>query len=147
MVAKPRVLIDPNKWSKDGTISLAGTAVSPEAKYLAYGKSESGSDWRTWHVLDVRTGKDLGDELNWLKFTNISWTNDGQGFFYSRYPEPKKGEKYQGREETMTLQGADAAGYDGKAVRKSVDNALDIGQADTRAFEFIGPVQALEDTK
>ena len=94
--AKPRVLLDPNKWSKDGTVSLAGTAVSPEAKFLAYGKSEGGSDWHTWHVLDVRTGKEMSDKLNWIKFSNISWTNDGKGFFYTRYPEPEKGKKFQG---------------------------------------------------
>ena len=94
--AKPRVLLDPNKWSKDGTVSLAGTAVSPEAKFLAYGKSEGGSDWHTWHVLDVRTGKEMSDEVKWIKFSNISWTNDGKGFFYTRYPEPEKGKKFQG---------------------------------------------------
>jgi len=94
--AKPRVLLDPNKWSKDGTVSLAGTAISPEAKFLAYGKSEGGSDWHTWHVLDVRTGKALSDELKWIKFSNISWTNDGKGFFYTRFPEPEKGKKFQG---------------------------------------------------
>lgn len=94
--AKPRVLLDPNKWSKDGTISLGGTSISPEAKFIAYGKSEGGSDWRTWHVLDIRTGEELGDKLNWLKFTNASWTKDGKGFFYTRFPEPEKGKKYQG---------------------------------------------------
>lgn len=93
---KPRVLLDPNKWSKDGTVSLAGTAISPEAKYLAYGKSEGGSDWHTWHVLDVRTGKVMSDEIKWIKFSNISWTNDAKGFFYTRYPEPEKGAKFQG---------------------------------------------------
>ncbi len=94
--AKPRVLLDPNKWSKDGTVSLAGTAISPEAKFLAYGKSEGGSDWHTWHVLDVSTGKVMSDELKWIKFSNISWTKDAKGFFYTRYPEPEKGKKFQG---------------------------------------------------
>ncbi len=93
--AKPRLLLDPNTWSKDGTISLAGMAVSPEAKYLAYGKSEGGSDWNTWHVLDVRTGKALSGDLNWLKFSSIAWTNDARGFFYTRYPEPEQGKKFQ----------------------------------------------------
>jgi prolyl oligopeptidase len=93
--AEPRLLLDPNKWSKDGTISLAGTAVDPDAKYLAYGKSEGGSDWHTWHVLDVRTGKPLADELHWVKFSNTAWTKDGKGFFYTRYPEPQKGKKFQ----------------------------------------------------
>jgi prolyl oligopeptidase len=93
---KPRVLIDPNKWSKDGTVALTGTALTRDARYLAFGKSEAGSDWNTWHVLEVATGKVLGDELKWVKFSQPSWTRDGKGFFYSKYPEPKPGEKFQG---------------------------------------------------
>ena len=93
--AKPRVLLDPNEWSKDGTVSLAGTSVSPEAKYLAYGKSEGGSDWHTWHILDVRTGKVMNDLVKWTKFSNIAWTKDAKGFFYTRYPEPEAGKKLQ----------------------------------------------------
>ncbi len=94
--ANPRELLNPNTWSKDGTVSLAGTAISPKAKYLAYGKSEGGSDWHTWHVLDLNTGKPLTDQLNWIKFSNVSWTKDGKGFYYTRYPEPEKGTKFQG---------------------------------------------------
>jgi prolyl oligopeptidase len=92
---EPRILIDPNTWSKDGTISLGGTAVSPDARYLAYSVSEAGSDWQTWKVLDVDTAKPLTDEVKWVKFSNASWTADGKGFFYSRYDEPKQGEKFQ----------------------------------------------------
>jgi prolyl oligopeptidase len=93
---EPRVLLDPNKWSKDGTVSIAGMSVSDDGKHLAYGKAESGSDWVTWHVLDVATAKPLPDELKWTKFSSAEWTPDGKGFFYSRYEEPKKGEKFQG---------------------------------------------------
>jgi prolyl oligopeptidase len=91
---EPRVLIDPNAWSKDGTIALGGTAVSPEAKFIAYAVSEAGSDWETWRVMEVATGKVLGDELKWVKFSGASWTADGRGFFYSRYPEPKKDQEF-----------------------------------------------------
>jgi prolyl oligopeptidase len=94
--AKPRVLLDPNKWSKDGTISIAGMSVSDDGRYLAYGKSESGSDWVTWYILDVATAKTLPDQLKWTKFTSADWTPDSRGFFYSRYAPPKKGETYQG---------------------------------------------------
>jgi prolyl oligopeptidase len=94
--ANPRELLNPNTWSKDGTVSLAGTAVSPKTKYLAFGKSEGGSDWHTWYVLDIGTGKALPDQLNWIKFSNVSWTKDGKGFYYTRYPEPEKGAKFQG---------------------------------------------------
>jgi prolyl oligopeptidase len=90
-----RVLLDPNAWTKDGTVALAGVAVSDDAKYLAYGKAEAGSDWSSWHVLDVATAKPLPDELKWIKFSGASWTNDGKGFFYGRYPEPKPGETFQ----------------------------------------------------
>jgi prolyl oligopeptidase len=92
---KPRLLIDPNTWSKDGTISLESTSVSHDAKYLAYSVSEAGSDWQTWKVLDVAAGKPLDDELKWVKFSGASWTLDGKGFFYSRFPEPKKDQLFQ----------------------------------------------------
>ena len=91
--AKPRVLLDPNKLSPDGSIALAGTAPSPAGAYLAYALSKGGSDWQTLHVLDVKTGKDLPDTVRWVKFSGISWTHDGKGFFYSRYPQPPGGEK------------------------------------------------------
>ncbi|GIV02256.1 MAG: prolyl endopeptidase [Fimbriimonadales bacterium] len=89
--AKPKVLLDPNKLSKDGTVALSGIAVSPDGKYLAYGTSSGGSDWQEWHVREVASGKDLKDHLKWIKFSGASWTKDGKGFFYSRYDEPKSG--------------------------------------------------------
>ena len=92
---EPRVLIDPNGWTKDGTISLEGMAVSPDGKAIAYAVSEAGSDWQTWKVMDIATGKLLADELKWVKFSGASWTADGKGFFYSRYPEPKKEAEFQ----------------------------------------------------
>lgn len=91
--AEPRVLLDPNKLSPDGSIALAGTAPSPKGTYLAYALSRGGSDWQTLHVLDVKTGKDLPDTVQWVKFSGISWSHDGKGFFYSRYPQPPAGEK------------------------------------------------------
>lgn len=91
--AEPRVLFDPNKLSPDGAIALAGTAPSPEGTYLAYALSKGGSDWQTLHVLDVKTGKELPDTVRWVKFSGISWSHDGKGFFYSRYPQPPAGEK------------------------------------------------------
>lgn len=91
----PRVLLDPNKWSKDGTVALSGLAVSEDGRYLAYGVAEAGSDWHVWHVLDVDTGNKLPDELRWVKFSGASWTKDGKGFFYGRFDEPKAGAQYQ----------------------------------------------------
>ncbi len=94
--APAKVLINPNTWSKDGTVALSGLSVSDDGKLLAYGKSEAGSDWSKWYVMDVASGKLMTDELRWVKFTSADWTPDGKGFFYTRYPEPKKGEEFQG---------------------------------------------------
>jgi len=85
------VLIDPNTFSADGTISLAGLSISPEGTYVAYAKSDGGSDWDTWHVREVATGEDTGDVIGLTKFTGASWTLDEQGFYYSRYPKSAKG--------------------------------------------------------
>jgi prolyl oligopeptidase len=86
----PRVVLDPNTWSKDGTVALAGAAFSDDGKYLAYSVAEAGSDWQTWRVLNLTTGKPLDDQVKWVKYSSTSWTLDGKGFFYSRYDEPKQ---------------------------------------------------------
>ena len=91
--AEPRVLLDPNTLSEDGTVALSGLAVSHDARYLAYSTSSGGSDWQELFVREVATGRDLADHIRWAKFTGISWTKDGRGFFYSRYPEPAEGEQ------------------------------------------------------
>ncbi|EKE83750.1 prolyl endopeptidase [Idiomarina xiamenensis 10-D-4] len=88
----PQILIDPNSFSDDGTVSLARTSISPEARYIAYAKSDGGSDWTSWHVRDIRSGEDLTDVLTGTKFTSVSWHPDGDGFFYSRYPENANGD-------------------------------------------------------
>jgi len=93
--AEPRALLDPNTWSKDGTIALGGLGFSDDGRYLAYCRAEAGSDWSAWHVMEIDSGKVLPDELRWTKFSRASWTKDGQGFFYSRYEEPKKGAEFQ----------------------------------------------------
>ena len=87
--AEPQMVLDPNTLSADGTVALSGMQVSPDGKLLAYSLSASGSDWQEWKVRDVETGKDLSDQLKWVKFSGASWTRDGKGFFYSRYSEPK----------------------------------------------------------
>lgn len=91
--AQPKVLLDPNTLSTDGTIALAGSSVSEDGKLLAYGLSTAGSDWEEWKVREVETGRDLSDELKWVKFSGASWTKDGKGFFYSRYDEPAESAK------------------------------------------------------
>ncbi len=89
LTAAPRLLLDPNKLSADGTVALKGYAISDDGKFIAYGLSSGGSDWEDWHVLDVAGGKNTDDELHWVKFSGASWRRDGTGFYYSRYDEPK----------------------------------------------------------
>ena len=86
-----RVLLDPNTLSADGTVALSAIAESPNGKLLGYGVSVSGSDWRELRVRDVESGRDMRDTLKWVKFSNISWTRDNKGFFYSGYQVPTSG--------------------------------------------------------
>ncbi len=94
--AKPEVLVDPNQWSADGTDAMGGMAFSDNGELMAYGIQKAGSDWRSWKVMEVESGRDLSDELNWIKFGGVSWTKDSKGFYYSCYDAPKSGEKFQG---------------------------------------------------
>ncbi len=87
-----RVLLDPNERSKDGTVALSGLSVNEDGTLLAYAVSDAGSDWITWRVREVATGKDRADEVRWSKWSGASWLHDGSGFFYSRFDEPKAGQ-------------------------------------------------------
>ena len=87
----PEVLIDPNKWSEDGTERLAGFAPSKDGKLMVYGIQRSGSDWTEYRVMDLATKKPFGDHIEWVKVSNIAWR--GNGFYYSRYPQPAKGKE------------------------------------------------------
>src|SRR5262245_3055436 len=93
VAAEPRLLLDPNTLSKDGSLALSQTSVSPDGKYLAYGLAQGGADWQTIHVREIATGRELDDRVEWLRFSGMSWTKDGKGFFYSRFPEPPKGQE------------------------------------------------------
>ena len=86
-----RVLLDPNQLSEDGTVHLSDWAISDDGRLIAYGLAAAGSDWNEWKVREIDSGKDLTDHLSWIKFSGVSWTKDGKGFFYSRYPEPEEG--------------------------------------------------------
>jgi prolyl oligopeptidase len=88
-----QLVLDPNQLSPDGSVALSGFSPSPDGRWLVYGQSEGGSDWVTYYVRDLGTGKNTGDTVRFVKFSGASWTNDGKGFFYSRYPEPPKGEQ------------------------------------------------------
>ena len=91
---EPRVLINPNEWSEDGTVALGGGRVSDDGKYFAFLRKESGSDWSTIRVVEIESGNELKDELLWTRWGNIVWNADATGFFYIRYPEPEEGKKF-----------------------------------------------------
>jgi len=93
--SEPRVFMDPNTWSEDGTVALSGTEFSEDGRYVAYGVQEAGSDWRKWKIRDIETGVDLPEELEWIKFNSPVWTKDGTGFFYARYPAPSGDAEFQ----------------------------------------------------
>jgi prolyl oligopeptidase len=78
------VVVDPNQLSPDGSTSLSDFVPSPDGKTFAYGQSEGGSDWVTYYVRDIATGKNTDDVIRWTKFGGASWSHDGKGFFYSR---------------------------------------------------------------
>jgi prolyl oligopeptidase len=87
---QPKILIDPNKVSEDGTVSLSDISVSPDGKYLAYSISDGGSDWRTWKVLEIDTEKTTDDLIEWSKFSYATWESDSSGFYYQKYNKPEE---------------------------------------------------------
>ena len=89
---EPRVFLDPNKLSDDGTVALTGLSFSHDGKYAAYTISRSGSDWTEIYVLDTATGQLLDDHIEWAKFTGAAW--QGDGFYYSAYDAPVKGKEF-----------------------------------------------------
>ena len=89
---EPRVFLDPNKLSDDGTVALTGLYFSNDGKYTAYSISRSGSDWSEIFVMDTESGKLLEDHIEWAKFTGAAW--QGDGFYYSAYDAPAKGKEF-----------------------------------------------------
>ncbi len=94
--AEGRVLLDPNTFSEDGTVSLGGLSVSPDAARLAYAVSQGGSDWLEWRVREIESVQDLGTRLTDSKFSGANWLPDSSGFFYGRYDRPPQGEQLSG---------------------------------------------------
>jgi len=126
-------LLDPNALSKDGTIALSGMSASDDGNLMAYGLSSGGSDWQEWRVRDVRTGKDLPDLIQWVKFSGASWAKDGSGFYYSRFDAPKPGEE---REQTNYFQKL----YFHKLGTPQSQDVLVYHRPDQKEWEFSGGV-------
>jgi prolyl oligopeptidase len=101
--AAPQVVVDPNALSPDGSLSLEQWQPSRDGRLVALGLSEGGADWRTVRIREVDGAKDLADEIKWVRFSDLSWTNDGKGFFYSRYPEPPKGKVLEAALKDQTI--------------------------------------------
>ena len=99
--AEPRVLLDPNTLSTDGTVALKNTTFSKDGRLMAYTISRSGSDWEEIYVRDLATGKDLEDHIVWAKFTDAAWR--GNGFYYSAYDAPEKGKELSSINSTQKI--------------------------------------------
>lgn len=93
LTAEPKLLVDPNTLSTDGTVSMGAPIPDEQARHVAFQISKSGSDWQEIRVREVATARDLPDRIEWVKFSGISWAKDGSGFYYSRYDAPKETEK------------------------------------------------------
>jgi prolyl oligopeptidase len=129
----PRVLLDPNALSKDGTVALSGLAISHDGKLMAYALASAGSDWQEWKVRDVVTGKDLDDHLKWSKFSGASWTADHKGFYYSRYDEPNEKTKLEDANYFHKL-------YYHRIGTKQADDVLVYERKDQKEWGFDGKV-------
>ncbi len=88
----PEVFIDPNTFSKDGTVALRGLSFTKDGSLLAYMITEGGSDWRKIIVMNTKTKEIIGDTLKDVKFSGLSWKNN-DGFFYSSYDNPSEENK------------------------------------------------------
>ena len=89
---EPRVFLDPNKLSTDGTVALKSLDFSNNGRWAAYAISRSGSDWQEFFVIDLATGELTDDHIEWAKFSDASWLGDG--FYYSAYDRPTEGKEF-----------------------------------------------------
>lgn len=139
--ATPRVFLDPNKLSTDGTVALKEVSFSNNGKYAAYLISRSGSDWEEIYVIDLTTGKLLDDHILWAKFTGAAW--QGDGFYYSAYNAPVKGKEFSNVNEGHkiyyhqigTPQSADKLYYENTAYPKRF-YGVSVNKEETVMFLF-----------
>ena len=116
---KAEIFIDPNKFSEDGTISMAGTGFTKDGSQMAYLISEGGSDWRKIIVKNTKTLEVIGDTLIDVKFSGVSWKGN-DGFYYSSYDKPKEGSQLSGKTQFHKL-------YYHKLGTKQKDDILTFG--------------------
>jgi prolyl oligopeptidase len=85
LLAGGRVLVDPNTFSEDGTSSLTSLTVSGNGELVAYGVSEAGSDWTTFHLVRLATGDPVDDALIQTKFSEAEWLPDHRCYVYTHF--------------------------------------------------------------
>lgn len=129
----PEVLLDPNTFSSDGTTRLGAFALSKDGKYAAYGISRSGSDWQEYCVMDMATRKTQPDTLKWIKVSGLSW--QGEGFYYSRYNAPAKGEELSSKNEDHKVY------YHKVGTPQSADVLVYENPSHPQRFHFVGTTE------
>jgi prolyl oligopeptidase len=129
----PDVLLDPNKFSTDGTSRLAGLAVSKDTRHAAYGISQGGSDWNELHVMEVASKRQLPDTIKWVKFSNIAW--QGEGFYYSRYDAPEQGR------EMLSAMGGHKVYYHKLGTTQDQDELIYEDKANPQRFHSISTTE------
>jgi Serine proteases of the peptidase family S9A len=127
----PDLLLDPNKFSTDGTSRLGAFSWSPNGKYVLYGVSQGGSDWNDLYVLDVATKKPMADHIQWVKNGGGSWMGE-EGFFYSRYPEPEKGRELYTKNENQKVY------YHKLGTSQADDQLIYEDNANPQRFQSVG---------
>ena len=118
-----KLLIDPNTLSADATASLADYSISPDGRYVAYAVSDGGTDWDTWHVREVDTGRDLPDLIGDTKFTGAAWLPDASAFYYSRYPKGADGKADDQQQVSVYLHRLGTAQSEDALVYATPENA------------------------
>jgi prolyl oligopeptidase len=131
--AAPRVLLDPNTLSTDGTVALSGFDVSEDGRLMAYQLAVAGSDWNEIRIRDVASGQDLPDVLRWIKWSGMSWTKDGKGFYYGRYAEPQPGQELEAANYHQKL-------YYHRVGTTQADDLLVYKRDDQKEWNFAGHV-------
>lgn len=87
-------LINPSSFKKSlyENVRITGYSLSPDEKYLTFNLSRNGSDWNEIYTIDMNTKKIIEKPIQWVKFSNIQWFENG--FFYQRYNKPQKDLEY-----------------------------------------------------
>ncbi len=99
--AEPTVFLHPKEFSEEGLASISILSHDPSNQYVVYAIALAGSDWQTIKIRDVRSKRDLPDEIKWVKFSGAEWLETG--FFYNCYDEPQKGDELKGKNTGMKV--------------------------------------------